>query len=81
MSETPELTADPWIRFDHWAEQAHQAAQGAIAAEIQRGDHNDCTGGICDAYSRAADVYRDLANACSPDSTPAAIEHVAAAVD
>lgn len=31
--------------------------------------HNDCTGGVCDAYSRAADIYRGLAQASRPDTT------------
>ena len=70
------IDVDPWIRFDHWAEQAHQAAQGAIEAERSRGTTpiSDCTGGLCDAYSRAADIYRDLANATRPGEASATTE-------
>lgn len=60
---------DEWTRFDLWAERAHQAAQNAVEAETKRGQPNDCTGGVCDAYSRAADIYRDLAQASRPDTT------------
>ena len=61
---------DKWTRFDMWAERAHQAAQNAVEAETKRGQLNDCcTGGVCDAYSRAADIYRDLAQASRPDTT------------
>lgn len=60
---------DEWTRFDLWAERAHQAAQSAVEAETKRGQLNDCTGGVCDAYSRAADIYRDLAQASRPDTT------------
>lgn len=61
---------DEWTRFDMWAERAHQAAQNAVEAETKRGQLNDCcTGGVCDAYSRAADIYRDLAQASRPDTT------------
>lgn len=61
---------DEWTRFDMWAERAHQAAQNAVEAETKRGQLNDCcTGGVCDAYSRAADIYRGLAQASRPDTT------------
>ena len=61
---------DEWTRFDMWAERAHQAVQNAVEAETKRGQLNDCcTGGVCDAYSRAADIYRDLAQASRPDTT------------
>lgn len=60
---------DEWTRFDLWAERAHQAAQNAVEAETKRGQLNDCTGGVCDAYSRAADIYRGLAQASRPDTT------------
>ena len=60
---------DEWTRFDLWAERAHQAAQDAVEAETKRVPLNDCTGGVCDAYSRAADIYRALAQASRPDTT------------
>ena len=60
---------DAWTRFDLWAERAHQAAQNAVEAETKRGQLNDCTGGVCDAYSWAADIYRALAQASRPDTT------------
>jgi len=61
----PDLKPDEWTRFDLWAERAHEAAQEAIAAERARGE-NECTGGLTDAYSRAADIYRDLAQSSRP---------------
>lgn len=71
----PAITTDEWTRFDMWAERAHEAAQEAIAAERARGATiSDCTSGLCDAYSRAADIYRDLAGACAPNPTPQAAE-------
>ena len=70
MTDLPDLTADEWTRFDLWAERAHEAAQAAIDAERARGDHNDCTGGLTDAYNRAANIYRDLAQASAPVEPP-----------
>ena len=57
---------DPWIRFDLWADRAHEASQAAIAAEAGRGFESE-TCALADVNNRAADVYRDLAVACRPD--------------
>lgn len=65
MSDLRDVRPDEWLRFDLWAERAHGAAQAAIEAERARGDA-ECTGGLTDAYSRAADIYRDLAQASAP---------------
>ena len=70
MSDLPDFKADEWTRFDLWADRAHEAAQAAIEAERSRGDHNDCTGGLTDAYNRAANIYRALAQSSRPGDLP-----------
>jgi hypothetical protein len=87
--ELPDFTVDPWTRFDFWAERAHESAMAAVTSERDRGvSLNDMTLPLTDALNRAADVYRDLAQASRPNDAqiaaatePAHVEHADSARD
>ena len=77
MTELPDFTVDPWTRFDFWAQRAHESAMAAVTSERDRGvSLNDMTPPLTDALNRAADVYRDLAQASRPNDA-----QIAAATD
>lgn len=62
--ELPPIEADPWVRFDMYADMAKEHALSAVSTAAGD-DENDPTA-VAKAHGWAADVFRDLATACVP---------------
>lgn len=59
------VTADPWTRFDMWADRAHQLMIEAAEIERTRGD-NESTAALTDVLDHHAYVAWSLAAASAP---------------
>lgn len=62
IGDLPTIEADPWVRFDMYADMAREHA---LAGVETAGDGDDPTA-VAKAHGWAADVFRDLACACVP---------------
>lgn len=67
----PEHNVDPWIRFDMWAELAHQQVEKAIAVqESVGGDDSEQPSPLAQVYMWGADCYAVLAAAATAEADP-----------
>jgi len=64
-ADLPDIEADPWTRFDMWAQRAHDHMLEAIEIERTRGD-NESSCALADMHDHAAYVAHALASASAP---------------
>lgn len=63
--DSTDIEADPWTRFDMWAERANHHMREAIEIEQNRGD-NESSSALADMHDHAAYVAHCLAAASAP---------------